>query len=127
MKRIVATFMAVVALIATVVFLVARSNGTPVTGSVRLEAGARDALDSCHRLQGFMAAAKRNASADEVYAILDRSLVDARRALDADPHWVRLVSAITTIDYALRHDDAAAAGTGSAIMREMCAELGVIL
>jgi hypothetical protein len=89
--------------------------------------GRAHAVEACTQARAFTDAARANASSEVVFRSLDRAITTARSAVDADPHWVRLLSGLQLVRYSLEHDDPTAARDGIATARSMCAELHVEL
>lgn len=91
-------------------------------------AAARSAaIKSCHETGTFLDAARANQASPEVFRALDGAIASSRAAVDAHPHWVRLLSGLEEVRYALEHDDPAAAASGMALVSAMCAEAGAPL
>lgn len=114
-----------VAVIAVGAVVVASRPSDESGTRIDIAAGEREAGAACRDLARFSALAHENASSDDVRDALDDADGRARRALDHDPAWVRLSSAVMALDHAVRRDDPASARTGIDIAREECARLHV--
>jgi hypothetical protein len=90
-------------------------------------AGRAEAIKSCRQAGAFIELAQANAPEPDVFRALDAAISSSRTAVDDHPHWVRLLSGLQDVRYALAHDDPDAAATGIGLVRVMCAEAGAAL
>jgi hypothetical protein len=135
LRRRVALISLAVALLAGVglAWLLLRPNPAPSSHTPKpvptldQSAGRAHASEACTQARTFTEAARANSSSEVVFRSLDRAITTARSAVDADPHWVRLLSGLQLVRYSLEHDDPTAARDGIATARSMCAELHVEL